>query len=82
MSAHILTDEINSCLMEAVHQYVDKSFDICCGAVTGHQSLAVEGIDRGLDDDIGDGKHGALNTCGQANADNFQERLFKEAHLL
>ena len=62
--AKVLTGKVHSRLMETVHQYIDKALNIGGRTVTGHQRIAVESVDRGLNDYIGYSKHGALNACG------------------
>ena len=58
--------------MEAVHCSIAEALQIGYCRVAGHQHIA-EGIHGGLDDDIGDGEHGTLNACRQADTDDFSQ---------
>lgn len=68
---HILTDKIDGSLLEGIHGDIDEAFQILGCGVAGHEDLA-KGIDRGLNDHVGDGKQGALNTGRKPDADHFQ----------
>ena len=66
--------------MESVQGHIDKALDVGRRRVAGHHNIP-EGIHRGLDEHIGDGEQGALNTGRQADADDFLQLGSVEAHF-
>ena len=59
-------------LAKAVEQVVAHILQAHGGARCRHD-LGAQAVDGGLDDDVGDGKDGALDAGGQANLDDALE---------
>ena len=68
--AHVLAGEGDGGLREGVHGRVDEALEVGGGRVARHDSGA-EGVDRRLDDDVGEAEHGALQPGGQADAQDL-----------
>lgn len=62
----ILAGEAYSSLVDCVHGDVDKLFNICSGAVSGHNHRTKR-VDGGLDQHIGKGKQGTLYSGRQSD---------------
>ena len=52
--------------MEGGHDVVDQCVGVGGGCVAGHHHR-IEGVDAGLDEQIGNGKQRVLNACGNAD---------------
>ena len=77
----ILANEIHGSLVESVQSDVNKAFDIAGGSVAGHEDIA-EGIDRRLDQYIGNREQGTLDTGGQADPQHFKKLGLVKTHFL
>ena len=67
--------------MEGIQCCVQKSLDVVGGGIAGHQYIS-ERVDGGLDQNIGDGKEGTLNSGGKADPDHFHQLNLVETHFL
>ena len=79
--AEILTGEGEGSLRHRIAAGKNEAFDIDGGGITGHGGAA-EGIDGGLDEDIGDGEDGTLQTGGDADLEDTDEFIPVDAQLL
>jgi len=77
----ILAHEVHGSLMEGIQRNVDKAFDVACGSVAGHEYIA-KGIDGGLNQHIGNGKQGTLDTGGQADPQHLGKLQSVKPHFL
>ena len=77
---HVLAGEGDCSLSKGVHASVDEALDVGSGRVARHDRGA-EGIDRRLDDDIGEAEHGALQTGGQTDLQDLHQRPLVEAQM-
>jgi len=78
--AHVLAREGDSGLGESVHGGIDEALEVGSGRVAGHDDGA-EGVDRRLDDDVGEAEHGALQTGRQADAQDLAQSPRMEAQM-
>ena len=78
--AHVLAGEGDGGLREGVHGRVDEALEVGGGRVARHDGGA-EGVDRRLDDDVGEAEHGALQPGGQADAQDLAQRPRVEAQM-
>ena len=79
--AGILAHEVYGGLVEGIQRNVDKAFDVASGSVAGHEYIA-EGVDGGLNQHIGNGEQGTLNTGGQTNPQHFGKLQSVKPHFL
>ena len=71
-AAQILAGKAQVGLVHRVHSRIDKTLDVGGGCVPGHGNGA-EGVNRGLNQYIGNGKYGSLHACGKSDFyDSFQ----------
>ena len=77
---HVLAGEGDCGLGKGVHAGIDEALDVGSSRVARHDRGA-EGIDRRLDDDIGKAEQGALQTGGQADLQDLNQRTFVEAQM-
>ena len=78
--AHVLTGKGDGRLRKGVHGRVDKALDVGGRRISGHDGRA-KGIDRRLDDHIGQAEHRALQTGRQTDAQDLQQSPFVEAQM-
>ena len=62
----ILTDEVDSCLMEGIQGNINEALNVAGGSIAGHKDIA-KGVDRGLDQHIGNGEQRTLHTGRQTD---------------
>ena len=67
--------------MEGVEGNVNEALDIAGGSVAGHEYIA-EGIDGGLNQHVGNGEQGALNTGRKSDAYHLGKLRLVKAHFL
>ena len=77
---HILSRKSKGGLVEGVHCNEDKAFNVGGGGVTCHY-LASEGVDGGLNDNVGKGEEKALYSRGNADFQNFYQLVGVNSHL-
>ena len=78
--AEVLPDKGRARLRERVEDIVGDDLDVVGRARRRHDDCA-EAVDRALNDDIRDGEHRALHTCGNADAQNLLEAQPVDAQL-
>ncbi len=78
--AVILAHEGGTGLAEGVHDIVGKYFKVVGSGRSCHNRCA-EAVDRGLDDDIREGKDHALDACGYAYFQNLDQDVGVNAQL-
>ena len=66
----VLTDEAYRGLVEGVHRGIDEAFEVARGSITCHR-IRTEGVDGGLDEDVRDGEHRALQSCRKSDPGNL-----------
>ena len=78
--AVVLADERRAGLIVGVHHVIGEDFDVAGGARGCHNDLA-EAVDGGLDDDVGNGEHRALQSGGQADAQDHPQTAAVHAQV-
>lgn len=76
----ILADIIECGLMKAVQNDIQKAVDVRSGGIATHYDVP-EGVDGGLNDDIGDREQGALDTGGQTYSNDTQQLRLIKTHF-
>ena len=69
---HVLTDEGQGGVVDRVHGGVDKALQVPRRGVARNGDRGV-GVDRRLDDDVGEGEHTALQSRRQTDGDHTEE---------
>ena len=78
--AVVLADKRRAGLIIGVHHVIGEDFDVVGGARGCHNDLA-EAVDGGLDDDVGNGEHRALQSGGQADAQDHPQTAAVHAQV-
>ena len=68
----VLTDDGDGGLCKRVHRHIYKAFDIARSGVAGEYSRS-KGVDGGLNDYVGEGKHDSLQAGRKTNLQNHDE---------
>jgi len=80
MRAVVLAYKVHRGLGEGIDTNIDKALDILGGCIARHENIA-EGIDGGLDQNVGNIEQRALNTRRQTDLDYFEKLSLIKPHF-
>ena len=78
--AEVLTREGQGGVVEGIERDIDESVDRARCAVAGNADL-IEGVDRGLNDNVREGEETALNSRGDTDLYDLSEEAARDTHM-